>query len=60
MPVPIIGKLPFISVGDTETILYDTGASFPGAHGDSRPDAGDGCQLRYYVNIWALDWPRDI
>ena len=57
----IIRKLLLVPVGDTGTITYGMAASFPGADGDSRPDAGDGCQLsRWYVNSWALGWSRDI
>ena len=51
-----IGKLPVVPVGDTGTrnMLYCIGASFLGAHGDSRPGAGNGssdvvCQL---VGAW--------
>ena len=49
----IIGKHPVVPVGDTGTIPYGMAASFSGAHGDSRQDAGDGCRL-WYVNSWAL------
>ena len=41
----IIGKLPVVPIGDTGTIPYSMAARFPGAHGDSRPDADEGCLL---------------
>ncbi len=32
---------------------------FPGAPGDRRPGAGDGCRM-WFVNSWALGWSRDM
>ncbi len=60
----ILGKLPFVPVGDTGTIPQWCGSCrlrhhFPGAPGDRRPGSGDGCRM-WFVNSWALGWSRDI
>ena len=52
----ILGKLP---VGDTGTIPYRMRNAFASALGDSRPGAGDGCQM-WFVNSWALGWSCDM
>ncbi len=43
----ILGKLPVVPVGDTGTIPYPGHMHnfFPGAPGDRRPGAGDGCRM---------------
>ena len=55
----IIGKLPVVRVGDTETIPCGMGARFPSAHWNSRPEAGDGCRL-WYFNSCVLRWSRRL
>ena len=55
----ILGKLPVVPVGDTETIPHHLRNVFQGAPGDRRPDAGDGCKM-WFVNSWALGWSRDL
>ncbi len=55
----ILGKLPVVPVGDTGTIPHRMRNALPGAPGDSRPGAGDGCRMRF-VNSWALGWSRDM
>ena len=55
----ILGKLPVVPVGDTGTIPYHLRNTFPGAPGDRRPGAGDGCKM-WFVNSWALGWSRDM
>ena len=56
----IIGKLPatVVSVGDTGTIPYSMAASFLGAHGDSSPDAGNGCRVCQLMGAWLV--PRHL
>jgi hypothetical protein len=50
----ILGKLPLVPVGDTGTISHHLRRNlFPGAPGDRRPDAGDGCRM-WFVNSWAM------
>ena len=65
----ILGRLPVVQAGDTETIpfRYRDGCS-NGAHrydhnlnlarADSSARAGDGSPM-YFVNSWALGWSRD-
>ena len=55
----ILGKLPVVPVGDTGTIQHRMRNTFPGAPGDRRPGAGDGCRM-WFVNSWALGWSRDL
>ena len=55
----ILGKLPLVPVGDTGTIPHHLSNLFPGAPGDRRPGAGDGCRMRF-VNSWAMAWSRDM
>jgi hypothetical protein len=55
----ILGKLPLVPVGDTGTIQHHLRNLFPGAHGDRRPGAGDGCRM-WFVNSWAMVWSRDM
>ncbi len=55
----ILGKLAVVPVGDTWTIQYHLRNFFPGAPGDRRPGAGDGCGM-WFVNSWALGWSRDM
>jgi hypothetical protein len=55
----ILGKLPVVPVGDTGTIPYHLRNTYPGAPGDRRPGAGDGCKM-WFVNSWALGWSRDM
>ena len=55
----ILGKLSLVPVGDTGTIPHRMRNSFPGAPGDRRPGAGDGCRM-WFVNSWALGWSRDM
>jgi hypothetical protein len=55
----ILGKLAVVPVGDTGTIPYHLRNVFPGAPGDRRPGAGDGCGM-WFVNSWALGWSRDM
>jgi hypothetical protein len=55
----ILGKLPVVPVGDTGTIPHHLRNVFQGSPGDRRPDAGDGCKMRF-VNSWALGWSRDL
>ncbi len=55
----ILGKLPVVPVGHTCTIPYHLRNTFPGAPGDRRPVAGDGCKM-WFVNSWALGWLRDM
>eukprot|EP00291_Cryptomonas_curvata_P013246 CAMPEP_0172178674 /NCGR_PEP_ID=MMETSP1050-20130122/16175_1 /TAXON_ID=233186 /ORGANISM="Cryptomonas curvata, Strain CCAP979/52" /LENGTH=137 /DNA_ID=CAMNT_0012851435 /DNA_START=17 /DNA_END=431 /DNA_ORIENTATION=+ len=55
----ILGKLPVVPVGDTGTIPHHMRNTFPGAPGDRRPGAGDGCKM-WFVNSWALGWSRDM
>jgi len=55
----ILGKLPVVPVGDTGTIQYHLRNTFPGAPGDRRMGAGDGCKM-WFVNSWALGWSRDM
>lgn len=55
----ILGKLPVVPVGDTGTIPHHLRNTFPGAPGDRRPGAGDGCKM-WFVNSWALGWSRDL
>jgi hypothetical protein len=55
----ILGKLPVVPVGDTGTIPYHLRNTFPGAPGDRRMGAGDGCKM-WFVNSWALGWSRDM
>ncbi len=54
-----LGKLPVVPVGDTGTIPRHLRNVFPGAPGDRRPDAGDGCKM-WFVNSLALGWCRDL
>jgi hypothetical protein len=49
----ILGKLAVVPVGDTVTIQYHLRNFFPGAPGDRRPGAGDGCGM-WFVNSWAF------
>jgi hypothetical protein len=44
--------------GDTGTIQRHLHNLFPGAPGDSRQGAGDGCRM-WFVNSWAMAWSRD-
>jgi hypothetical protein len=55
----ILGKLPVVPAGDTGTIRYHLRNVFPGAPGDRRQGACDGCRM-WFVNSWALGWPRDM
>ncbi len=55
----ILGKLPFVPVGDTGTIPHHLRNVFQGVPGDRRPDAGDGCKM-WFFNSWALGWSRDL
>ena len=55
----ILGKLPVVPVGHTGTIPHHLRNVFPGAPGDRRPGAGDGCRM-WFVNSWALGWSRDM
>ena len=58
----ILGKLPLIPVADTGTIPFsmrDKLHEVDGASCDTKPGEGDGCRL-WYVNPWALTWPRTI
>ncbi len=55
----ILGKLPLVTVGDTGTIPHHLRNLFPGAPGDRKPDAGDGCRM-WFVNSWAMAWSRDM
>ena len=57
----IMGKLPVFSVGasDTGTIPHHLRNTFPGAPGDRRPGAGDGCKM-WFINSWALGRSRDM
>jgi hypothetical protein len=52
-------KLPVVPVRDTGTIPRHLRDVFPGAPGDRRPDAGDGCKM-WFVNSWAFGWSRDL
>jgi hypothetical protein len=60
----ILGKLPVVPVDDTGTILRQLRNVFPGAAGDRKPGAGDGCNfphltIMWFVNSWALRrWSR--
>ena len=45
----ILGKLPVVPVGDTGTIQHRMHNTFPGAPGDRRQGAGDGCRM-WFVN----------
>ena len=53
----VLGKLPLLPVGDTGTIQHHLRNLFPGAPGDRRPGAGDGCRM-WFVNSWAMAWSR--
>ena len=55
----ILGKLPLVPVGDTGTIPHRMRNAFPGAPGDRRQGAGDGCRM-WFVNSWALGWSSDM
>ena len=55
----ILGKLAVVPVGDTGTIPYHLCNVFPGAPGDRRQGACDGCGM-WFVNSWALGWSRDM
>ncbi len=55
----ILGKLPVVPVGDTGTFPHHMRNFFPGAPGDRRPGAGDGCRM-WFVNSWALGWSCDM
>ena len=55
----ILGKLPVVPVGDTGTIPHHLSSHFSRAPGDRRPGSGDGCRM-WFVNSWALGWPRDM
>ncbi len=55
----ILGKLPLVPVSDTGTIQHRMRNAFPGAPGDSRQGAGDGCRM-LLVNSWALGWSSDM
>jgi hypothetical protein len=62
IPIPgqsILGKLPFVPVGDTGTIQYHLCNTFSGAPCDRRQGPGDGCKM-WFVNSWALGWSRDM
>ena len=57
----ILGKLPYVPVGDTGTISYTMrqhAADFVGAAFDTREGAGDGSRW-WYTNTWALSWSRE-
>ncbi len=47
----ILGKLPVVPVGDTKTIMHHLSNFFqvPGALGDSRLGADDGCRM-WFIN----------
>ncbi len=49
----ILGKLPLVPVSDSGTIPYHLCKTVPGAPGDRRPGAGDGCKM-WFVNSWAV------
>ncbi len=57
----ILGKLPAVSVGDIGTIQYHQRNFFPGAAGDHRPGAGDGCSLstrgHWHGPAICKEWP---
>ena len=55
----ILGKLPVVPVGDTGTIPHHLRNVFPGAPGNRRTGAGDGCRM-WFVNSWALGWSPDM
>jgi hypothetical protein len=60
--IPIQGilvKLAVVPIGDTCTIPYHLRYTFPGAAGDRRPGAGDGCKM-WFANSWALGWSLDM
>ena len=48
----ILGKLPVVPVSGTGTISHRMRNAFPGAPGDRRQGAGDGCRM-WFVNSWA-------
>jgi hypothetical protein len=45
----ILGNLPLVPVGDTGTFPHRMRNAFPGAPGDRRQGAGDGCRM-WFVN----------
>ncbi len=55
----ILGKLPVVPVGYPGIIPHRMRNAFPGAPGDRRPGAGDGCRM-WFVNSWALGWSCDM
>jgi hypothetical protein len=55
----ILGKHLVVPVGDTGTIPHHLCNGSPGAPGDRRLDAGDGCKM-WFVNSWVLGWSRDL
>ena len=55
----ILGKLPVVPVSDTGTIPHRMRNAFPGAPGNRRQGAGDGCRM-WFVNLWALGWSSDM
>jgi hypothetical protein len=54
-----LGKFHVVPVGDTGTIPHHVRNTFPGAPGDRRPGAGDGCRM-WFINSWSLGWSRDL
>ncbi len=52
----ILGKLAVIPVSDGGTYLRNF---FPGAPGDRKPGAGNGCR-RWFVHSWASEWSCDM
>ena len=54
-----LGKLPVVPVGCTGTIQHHLRNVNPGAPGDRRQGAGDGCRM-WFVKAWALGWSRDM
>ncbi len=55
----ILRKLPLVPVGDIGTIQHHLRNLFPGAPGDRKPGAGDGCRM-WFVNSWAMAWSHDM
>ncbi len=57
----ILGKLPVVPVGDTETVPYSMrqdAADFVGVAFDTRKGAGDSSRW-LYINTWILSWSRE-
>jgi hypothetical protein len=54
-----VGSRIVVPVGDTRTMQRHLLNVFPGASGDRRQGAGDGCRM-WFVNSWALGWSQDM